>query len=268
MRYSYLLILLSAGISRALPPVDVLVKKEDFSVSAPAGWTRNDQWFRELPRLDFFGSEGESGPRLSLERYQRENPLKLTPAQFRAALVESSQPAEKTSRKAGGRSFEAYVTGRMSPAARAPDFVEAVEWLGPGSPGVRSKIERCKKWGLYQLGGAYAKTRLSSKDFESFKKLFLKSKRTRRQIEICLGSPALAAMRRGEAFDFVPEPDEEEIIRLENLERGGEGRAEVQAVTVIEAENRFYVLRYTAPASAYAAGLPAFDRFLSSFKPN
>lgn len=267
MSYFFLWALLGTALSHGAAPEETVVRKEDFSVSAPKGWTRDDQWFRELPRLDFHGPGGEEGPRLSLERYGLENPFKLTPRKFIAALMESAPPAEKIFRKSRTRSFETYVTKKTSPAGRASDFTEHVEWLGPGSPGVRSKIERCEKWGLYRLSQGYAKARGAPKDLDSFKKLFLKGKRTRRQIEICLGRPVLAAMRRGDPVEPVLRPDEDEILRREKLERGGGGREEIQAAAVVEADNRFYVLRYTAPAGDYERGLPAFDRFLSTFKP-
>lgn len=264
------LILVTAGAAwPQAPKVSTVTIAGELAAEVPDGWLLDDQWFREIPVARLYEPARPSGPSLSIERYTRDNPLKLTPQSFPATLTtrRSKERVKKQMRKAGGRSFAVYELRRPPVRARPPDADEFFDVLGPGRPGIRSKLERCRDLGAWRLVPAYMVARKDPGLLADFRKTILDDRHESRFIETCLGFATLARMRRNEPIEPAPQaPEEAEIARLEDLEKGGGEPAATQAVTVIEAADRFYVLRYSAPADSYQAGLPIFDRFLATFR--
>lgn len=238
----------------------------EFAVAPPEGWAADDQWFRQVPYAEFRAGGDPPERRLSVERYRKDDPLRLTPKMLIANLGDDGAAPKTLRRRIGRRTVSVYQVERRPPPPRRPDADEDFEALGPGKPGIRSKLERCKARGAWPLLKAYANARGDPERLELFRRIHLGVDRQRGMIAACLGPQALGAMEQGLPAWAGPEPDEAEIARLERLEREPAAPQEVQAVSIVEDKDRFYVLRFTASTAAYQAGLPLFDAFLRSFR--
>ena len=235
----------------ALALATAVVVGGELNLQVPPGWTLRDEWFREIPLARLYSPEGEAGPRISLERAPHFSPKNFPPA--------------KRERLVAGVKTPVYEVAIPSAPARVPDFDEFANILGPGLPGVRSKIERCKDRGMYTVVPGYKEARKDPKLFADFKKNFLENQRTSASIDVCLGFPVLAKMRRGEPIETEPQPpDEAELARLERLERQPASPAERQAVAAVALKDRVYVIRYTAAEADFEKGAAVFEQFLDA----
>lgn len=238
----------------------------EFSVSVPMDWDQDDQWFRQVPFAGFSAPGEPPDRRLSVERYRRDDPLGLTPTDLVLAMGEEGAAPKTTRRKVGKKTFTVYEVEKRPGPARAPHVDEDADVLGPGKPGIRSKIERCRGRGAYRLPAAYNSARLDAERLDLFRKVHLGYDRQRKVILACLGPGALGAIEQGEPLPELKEPDEADIARQERLEREDDPLTELQAAAIVESKDRFYVLRYTASTGTYRQGLADFDAFLGSFK--
>jgi len=268
MKAALLLLALSAVEGLAASPGILVTLGGDLRFEQPADWTLHDQWFRDLP-FATLTSPAEPVVTMRLERYAEDNPLHLTPRGFAATLTtrRSEDEVSRRETKLGGRPVTVYEVRTPPVPGRAPDYDEVGDVLGGGKPGIRSKEARCVQAGAYLYPAAYNATLNDQKAAADFRTTFLDEGHLSRVIEICLGAPLLAQMRRGEPIEHAPEaPDEKELARLEALDTSPAIPEGWESIAVVEGEGRFYLLRFSGPAERYRAEKPVFERVAASLE--